>query len=180
MFGFDREVLVPYLDYDHAKEFLKDTTREQWEETPRKDREGNETRYPLSESFILPEFRAYCEPKKRTHKKGTKTTMMRVTAPAGSKDILYGQPPYGWKLTKDRSKLVKDQEEQRVISMVRHMYFNRRLPMRAIVEEMKTMGVKNRRGNAFPLSRVCEILHTDGKPEEAKDASAKKPKKRAA
>ena len=94
--------------------------------------------------------------------------MMRVTAPAGSKDILYGQPPYGWKLTKDRSKLVRNPDEQRVIAMVRHMYFIRRLPMREIVDEMRTMGVVNRRGSAFPLSRVCEILHTDKKaPPEA-------------
>ena len=104
--------------------------------------------------------------------------MMRVEAPNGSRDILYGQPPYGWKLSKDRSKLVKDPEEQRVIAMVRHMYFSRRLPMRSIVEVLKTMGVVNRRGNAFPLSRVCEILHTKGKPEEATEP--KRVKKRAA
>jgi hypothetical protein len=48
--------------------------------------------------------------------------------------------------------------------MVRHMYFIRRLPMREIVAELKKLGVVNRRGNAFPLSRVCEILHTDKKP----------------
>ena len=90
--------------------------------------------------------------------------MMRVVAPSGSKDILYGQPPYGWKLSKDRSKLVRDPDEQRTIAMVRHMYFIRRLPMREIVAELKEMGVVNRRGNAFPLSRVCEILHSDRKP----------------
>ncbi len=90
--------------------------------------------------------------------------MMRVQAPKGSKDILYGQPPYGWKLTKDRSKLVKAPEEQRVIAMVRHMYFIRRLPMRQIVSELAEMGIVNRRGHAFPLSRICEILHSDKKP----------------
>ncbi len=89
---------------------------------------------------------------------------MRVAAPAGSKDILYGQPPYGWKLAKDRSKLVRNSEEQRVIAMVRHMFFIRRLTMRQIVDELQSMGVVNRRGNAFPLSRVCEILHMDRKP----------------
>jgi hypothetical protein len=89
---------------------------------------------------------------------------MRVVAPRGSKDILYGQPPYGWKLSKDRSKLVRDPDEQRITAMVRHMYFIRRLPMREIVAELKKLGVVNRRGNAFPLSRVCEILHTDKKP----------------
>jgi hypothetical protein len=92
------------------------------------------------------------------------TAMMRVTAPRGSKDILYGTPPFGWKLTKDRSKLVKDAAEQRVIATVRHMFFIRRLTMRQIVHELAAMRIMNRRGNAFPLSRVCEILHTDRKP----------------
>lgn len=33
LFGFDREVLITYLDYDHARKFLKpEVTREQWEE----------------------------------------------------------------------------------------------------------------------------------------------------
>ncbi len=43
---------------------------------------------------------------------------MRVSAPKGSKDILYGQPPYGWKLTKNRSKLVKNSDEQRITVIV--------------------------------------------------------------
>ncbi len=90
--------------------------------------------------------------------------MMRVSAPKGSKDILYGQPPYGWKLTKDRSKLVKNPDEQRIMAMVRHMYFIRRLPMREIVAELTALRVLNRRGHAFPLSRVCEILHADKRP----------------
>ncbi len=89
--------------------------------------------------------------------------MNRVFAPKGLKDILYGQPPYGWKLTQDRSKLVKNPEEQRVIAMVRHMYCVRRLPMRTVVEQLAAMGVVNRRGNAVPLSRVFEILHSDKK-----------------
>jgi hypothetical protein len=90
--------------------------------------------------------------------------MMRVAAPAGSKDVIYGQPPFGWKLSKDRSKLVRNSEEQRIIAMVRHMFFIRRLTMREIVSELQELGVTNRRGNAFPLSRVCEILHMDRKP----------------
>jgi hypothetical protein len=94
--------------------------------------------------------------------------MMRVRAPKGSKDILYGQPPYGWKLTQDRSRLIKNPDEQRVIATVRHMYFVRRLPMRHIVAELAEMGVVNRRGRPFPVSRVCEILHAlNKKPPEA-------------
>jgi hypothetical protein len=52
--------------------------------------------------------------------------------------------------------------------MVRHMYFIRRLPMRHIVEELVALGVVNRRGKAFPLSRVCEIVNMGTKaPPEA-------------
>jgi hypothetical protein len=69
--------------------------------------------------------------------------MMRVRAPRGSKDILFGTPPFGWKLTRDRSKLVKHPDEQRTIATVRHMFFVRRLTMRQIVEELASMGIVN-------------------------------------
>ncbi len=94
---------------------------------------------------------------------------MRVKAPRGAKDILYGQPPYGWKLAKDRSRLVKNPDEQRVIATIRRCYAVERLTMRAIVEKLRAMGVKNRRGSPFPLSRVHEIIHGNTKsPPEAK------------
>ena len=79
-------------------------------------------------------------------------------------EILHGQPPYGWKFTKDRSKLVRNAGEQRVIAVMRHMYFIRRLPMREVVAELALMGVVNRRGKAFQLSRVCEILRDARRP----------------
>jgi hypothetical protein len=94
--------------------------------------------------------------------------MHRVVAPRGAKDILYGQTPFGWRLSKDRSRLVEDREEQRVISVIRHMYFVGRVPMRDIVKRLKEMGVRNRRGRPFPLSRVFEIVHsTNTRPPEA-------------
>jgi len=38
LFGFGREVLVPFLDYDHAKPFLvPDVTAEAWKPTPLDD-----------------------------------------------------------------------------------------------------------------------------------------------
>lgn len=40
MFGFDSEVMVPYLDFIHAKQFLKDgVTQDQWSSKPRIDEE---------------------------------------------------------------------------------------------------------------------------------------------
>jgi hypothetical protein len=85
--------------------------------------------------------------------------MMRVTAPRGAADILYGEAPFGWRLSKDRSHLVKDPKEQRVLTVVRHMYFVRRLPMREVVAELRDMGILNRRGTPFGLSRVFEMVH---------------------
>ena len=101
--------------------------------------------------------------------------MHRVVAPDGAKDILYGQMPFGWRLSKDRSRLVEDRDEQRVISVVRHMYFAGRVPMREIVKRLKEMGVRNRRGHAFPLSRVFEIVHTTNtRPPEASPSGGRR------
>jgi hypothetical protein len=95
--------------------------------------------------------------------------MRRVAAPSGARDILYGEAPFGWRLSRDRSRLVQDKDEQRVIAVVRHMYFSLRLPMREIVQLLEETGVKNRRGKAFGLSRVFEMVHsTKKKPAEAR------------
>ena len=85
--------------------------------------------------------------------------MRRVAAPAGHKPILYGEAPYGYRISDDRSKLVIEEDEQRVIAVIRHMYFAERLHMRAVVAALKKMGVVNRRGRPFGLSRVFEIVH---------------------
>ena|SRR5579859_5355316 len=101
--------------------------------------------------------------------------MHRVVAPHGAKDILYGATPFGWRLSKDRSRLIEDREEQRVISVVRHMYFVGRVPMREIVKRLKEMGVTNRRGHPFPLSRVFEIVHsTETRPPEASPSGGRR------
>ena len=86
-------------------------------------------------------------------------SMRRVLAPKGTPDILFGEAPYGWRLTKDRSKLVKDGDEQRVLAVVSHMYFVQRMPMREIVERLRELGVVNRRRRPFGLSSVFEMIH---------------------
>lgn len=60
IFGFEAEVLLPHLDYEHAKEFLKpEASREQWEGL---HRNGDvEERYPLTEAAALRDFRSYAE-----------------------------------------------------------------------------------------------------------------------
>jgi hypothetical protein len=63
---------------------------------------------------------------------------------------------------------VKDPKEQRVVAVVRLMYFVKRLPMRDIVGELRDMGIVNRRGKAFGLSRIFEMIHDNNRtPREA-------------
>ena len=58
MFGFDAEVLLPYLDYDHAKEFIRPVVpREKWEVSSEDGGRG----YPLNEEAAMRDFRAYAE-----------------------------------------------------------------------------------------------------------------------
>lgn len=103
--------------------------------------------------------------------------MRRVNLPGGShRDILYGEAPYGWRLSDDRSKLVLHPDEQRVLSVVRHLYLVEREPMRTIVDRLRKMGVVNRRGRPFGLSGVWEMIHRrkDVPPEAATRARAKR------
>jgi hypothetical protein len=83
---------------------------------------------------------------------------------AGHRDILYGEAPYGWKLNADRSKLVLDPDEQRLLAVVRHLYLVERLPMRTIVDRLRQMRVVNRRGRPFGLSGVWEMIHRRKEP----------------
>jgi hypothetical protein len=101
--------------------------------------------------------------------------MRRVNLGAGAPDILYGETPFGWQLSDDRSRLVADTEEQRLVAVVRHMYLSERLPMREIVERLRRMRVVNRRGGPFGLSSVWEMIHRRSEqPAEAK-GKARKP-----
>jgi site-specific DNA recombinase len=106
--------------------------------------------------------------------------MRRVVVSQGSRDILYGETPYGWRLSRDRSKLVIDGDEQRVLAVVRHMYFVERIPMRSVVERLRDMGVVNRRGRPFGLSSVFEMIHRrPSRPPEASAAAKKRARSRA-
>jgi hypothetical protein len=101
--------------------------------------------------------------------------MRRVIAPKGARDILYGETPFGWRLSRDRSKLVLDGDEQRILSVVRHMYFAERIPMREIVMRLREMGIVNRRGRPFGLSSVFEMIHRGRRqPPEAKTIGRRK------
>jgi hypothetical protein len=89
---------------------------------------------------------------------------MRYGKTPATRGILYGEAPFGWRLSKDRSHLVTDGSEQRIIAVVRHMYLVERIPMREIVRRLDEMGIQNRRGKAFGLSRVWEMIYQGDKP----------------
>ncbi len=93
---------------------------------------------------------------------------MRRATSSSSSGVLFGEAPYGWRLSSDRSRLVLDPDEQRLLGVVRHMYFIERIPMREIVANLRKMRVVNRRGRPFGLSGGWEMIHRrHGKPPEA-------------
>jgi len=101
--------------------------------------------------------------------------MRRVRVPGAGRDILYGETPYGWRLSSDRSKLVLDRDEQRLLATVRHMFFAERIRMRDIVEILREAGVVNRRGRPFGLSGVADMIHRrKDRPPEAVDGRRKR------
>ena len=56
LFNFEPDVLLPQLDFDRAREFLKDgATAEEWGRAT----DGVEERYPLGEAAALRDFRSY-------------------------------------------------------------------------------------------------------------------------
>jgi hypothetical protein len=59
-------------------------------------------------------------------------------------------------------RIVVDEEEQRLVALVRHMYATGR-SMQEIVTELKSMGVVNRAGKPFRLVHVWTILRTKSK-----------------
>jgi hypothetical protein len=78
-------------------------------------------------------------------------------------DILYGSPPYGWKLSKDRARLVKDPAEQRVIATILRMHADG-MSIRAIVDDLQARGVRNRLGAPFSRTSVHHVVRRGTKP----------------
>ena len=95
--------------------------------------------------------------------------MRRARAVEGKKATLFGETPFGWRLSKDRTRLVLDPDEQRLLAVVRHMHKVQRLDMREIVTVLAHLGVVNRRGRPFALSAVWAMIRQHGKvPREAR------------
>ncbi len=89
---------------------------------------------------------------------------MRQGRSTRARGTLYGEAPFGWRVSGDRMQLEPDAREQRLIAVVRHMYLAERVPMREIVSRLQEMGIMNRRGQPFGLSRVWEMVHRGHEP----------------
>jgi hypothetical protein len=56
------------------------------------------------------------------------------------------------------SRFQLDPESERLRAVVRHLHFFGGLSIREIVGELRAMGLVDRRGQPFPMSRVWTIL----------------------
>jgi hypothetical protein len=82
---------------------------------------------------------------------------MRRTVSAEGRPVLFGEAPWGYRVSTDRRALVVDDNEQAVTAVVRHMRSEGKTLMQ-IVAALRELGVANRRGQPFTLSRVHEML----------------------
>jgi hypothetical protein len=84
--------------------------------------------------------------------------MRRGWSPQFDRKVLFGEVPWGYHLNEDRTQLVVDEDVRAILAVVRHMR-ERGLTMRQLVEELREMGIVNRRGKPFNLTRVFQLLH---------------------
>ena len=84
--------------------------------------------------------------------------MRRGWSPERDRRVLFGEVPWGYRLSEDRTKLVTDHGERRITSVVLHMRANGS-SIRQIVKELERMGIVGRRGTAIGVTRVFEMLH---------------------
>ena len=71
--------------------------------------------------------------------------------------VPFGCVPYGYRLTADGKRIVRDAGEQRALAVVARMRAGGRL-LREIVAELGRLGLRSRRGNRIGTTRVFEIL----------------------
>ncbi len=87
-----------------------------------------------------------------------------------SRRVLFGEPPWGYRVSVDRTSLVDDWREQAITAVVRHMK-RRGFTLEKIVVELEYLGARGRRGRSIGLTRVFELLHSPSKrPHRARKA----------
>jgi hypothetical protein len=74
-----------------------------------------------------------------------------------AKGAPYGQIPWGFRASADGKRLVRDQTEQRVVSVIAHMRANG-FKLHEIAEELARSGMRSRRGGRIGIPRVFELL----------------------
>jgi len=88
----------------------------------------------------------------------------------------YGQIPWGFRASADGTRMVRDKDEQRVLSMVAHMRANG-FKLREIAAELEKAGLRTRPGGPITVARISELVHDiDERPlyEEHREAIARK------
>lgn len=84
--------------------------------------------------------------------------MRRGWSAGRSRRVLFGEAPWGYRLSPDRTNIVIDWKEKAVVAVARHMRRQGRT-LRQIVAELARLGVVGRRGAPIGLSRVFEMIH---------------------
>jgi hypothetical protein len=93
---------------------------------------------------------------------------MRWGVSADRRIVLLGAVPWGYRLSEDRTSLVPDKEEQRVLAVVRHMFAVEKKSVREIVADLAALGYVGRAGKPLTQTRVFEMLR-DGPKSKAKN-----------
>jgi hypothetical protein len=83
---------------------------------------------------------------------------MRLGRSPGGRRVLFGEVPWGFRLSRDRSHLVENSREQTITAVVRHMRL-RGFTLQKIVAELRRIGATGRLGRPIGLTRVFEIVH---------------------
>jgi hypothetical protein len=84
--------------------------------------------------------------------------------------------PWGFRASADGTRVVRDKDEQRVLSLVAHMRASG-LKLREIAEELAKAGLRTRPGGPITIARISELLRDiDERPlyEEHREAIARK------
>jgi hypothetical protein len=91
---------------------------------------------------------------------GGKTVTMRSTG-AGRRARLFGEVPWGYRLSEDRTRLMVDEREQRISAIVRHARCEG-MQLAEIANLLNECGVRNRRGQTYTAARVHDLLSRAG------------------
>ncbi|MGH7437382.1 MAG: hypothetical protein ACRENE_17020 [Polyangiaceae bacterium] len=82
---------------------------------------------------------------------------MRGEKRAAERAATWGRVPWGYRLSADGMSLEPNLAERAVAAVARHMRL-RGLKLREIADELRRLGVRNRNGRPFGITRIYELL----------------------